>query len=502
MSFNSLIRGLFARDPSIWDEDRAIQVEIANRLGWLDGPQFAAQRVAEMLDFAHDVCEAGFQHVVLLAMGGSCLASEVMARVAGAQAGWPTLKALDSTSPEQIANIEDGLDLSTTLFVVASKSGNTIETRSLYLYFRQQLLKADLAVGDHMAAITDAGSELEQIAQSDKFRACFLNPANIGGRYSAISYFGLVPAALIGLDVKAIVAATSIALAECEAGTGRGVRLGEWIGENWQSGRDKLGLVLPGNAQPLGWWIEQLLAESLGKQGKGVLPWLADLPSGDQAHDMFFAVWGDSYIQADVQVSEHLMPQGEIRSLADLGAEFIHWQVATALAGGMLEVNPFDEPNVTEAKQMTSKILAQGIADMASAGEEVSTLVSQLGENDYLNVLAYLPDTEPVRQALDAFLNKIRKQTHRPVLLSWGPRYLHSSGQLHKGGPNQGVFIVLVGEAALDKVIPGEPFGFRTLMLAQAQGDFKVLVERNRRAGYLRVPIDGLASCLASALSR
>ena len=497
MSFNSLIRGLFTRDPSIWDEDPAIQVEIANRLGWLDGPQFATERVAEMLGFAHDVREAGFKHVVLLAMGGSCLAPEVMARVAGTRAGWPTLKALDSTSPEQIAKIEDGMDLATTFFVVASKSGNTIETRSLYLYFRQQLLKADLAVGDHMAAITDAGSELEQIAQSDKFRACFLNPADIGGRYSAISYFGLVPAALLGLDVKALVAAASKALAECEAGTGRGVRLGKWIGENWQSGRDKLGLVLPGNAQPLGWWIEQLVAESLGKQGKGVLPWLASLPSGDQAHDMFFAIWGDSYNQA----GEHLMPQGEIGSLADLGAEFIHWEVATALAGGMLGVNPFDEPNVTQAKQMTSKILVQGIADMASAGEEVSTLVSQLGESDYLNVLAYLPDTEPVRQALDAFLNIIRQQTHRPVILSWGPRYLHSSGQLHKGGPNNGVFLVLVGEAALDKVIPGQPFGFRTLMLAQAQGDFKVLIERNRRAGYLSVPIDGLASCLASALS-
>jgi glucose-6-phosphate isomerase len=494
MSFNSLIRGLFAHDSSIWANDPVVQAKISNRLGWLDSPQFVADHMEKISKFADQIRDAGFQNIVLLAMGGSCLAPEVMARIAGAQAGWPRLRSLDSTSPDQIANIEEDLDLATTLFVVASKSGGTIETHSLYLYFRQQLIDTDLLVGEHMVAITDSGSELEKAATADGFRACFINPADIGGRYSAVSYFGLVPAALIGIDIHRVVATANQAIAECKAGTGRGVRLGEWMGKNWQLGRDKLGLVLSTDIEPFGWWVEQLVAESLGKQGKGILPWLAEMPDGNYPDDMFFAVWGgsitDEYHNENENEDESVMHQGALESAADLGAEFVHWEVATALAGAILEVNPFDEPNVTEAKKMTSKILAEGVVNMSFAGAPASSLVSQLGSKDYLNVLAYLPDSEPVKSALDRLINKIGDLTDRPVILSWGPRYLHSTGQLHKGGPNQGVFLVLAGGSGRDKAIPGKSYGFRTLLLAQAQGDFKVLQEKNRRATYISITDD------------
>ncbi|MDG2088519.1 MAG: hypothetical protein P8J68_07240 [Arenicellaceae bacterium] len=495
MSFNLLIRGLFTRDPSIWADDPTTQAKISNRLGWLDSPQFVADHLVEIDRFAGQIRDAGFQHIVLLAMGGSCLAPEVMAKIAGVKAGWPTLKVLDSTSPDQIASIENDIDLVTTLFVVASKSGGTIETHSLYLYFRQQLIDADLPVSSHIVAITDSGSELEKVAADAEFRACFINPADIGGRYSAVSYFGLVPAALIGIDIHRVVATAARAIAECNAGTGRGVRLGKWMGKNWHLGRDKLGLVLPIDIEPFGWWVEQLVAESLGKQGKGILPWLARLPGGDYPDDMFFAVWGGSNTYEDRRV----MYQGALETAADLGAEFVHWEVATALAGAMLEVNPFDEPNVTQTKQMTSTILAEGVLNMSSSGVPASILISQLGANDYLNILAYLPDTALVKSALDRLIKKVRDLTDRPVILSWGPRYLHSSGQLHKGGPNQGVFLVLAGDTGRDKVIPGKSYGFRTLLIAQAQGDYKVLKEKNRRATYIKV-MDDLVSDLDKLL--
>jgi transaldolase / glucose-6-phosphate isomerase len=486
MSFNSLIRGLFARDASIWADDPIVQKKISNRLGWLDAPQFVADQMEAINSFADQIRDAGFQHIVLLAMGGSCLAPEVMARIAGEQVGWPRLRALDSTSPDKIGNIEEELNLATTLFVVASKSGNTIETHSLYLYFRQQLLDAGLPPGDYMVAITDSGSNLETVAAADGFRACFINPADIGGRYSAVSYFGLVPAALIGINIRSVVATAMQAIAECQAGTGRGVRLGEWMGRNWQLGRDKMGMVLSSDIEPFGWWIEQLVAESLGKQGKGILPWRAEMPGSSYPDDMFFAVWSKSEIREDLR----MMHQGALQTVAQLGAEFVHWEVATALAGAVLDVNPFDEPNVTEAKQVTSKILAEGVENMGSVGAPVSSLVSQLGPKDYLNILAYLPDTTAVKLSLEGLIKKIRDLTSRPVILSWGPRYLHSSGQLHKGGPNQGVFLVLAGDAGSDKAIPEQTYGFRTLLLAQAQGDFKVLQERNRRVTYIKISGD------------
>jgi len=486
MSFNSLIRGLFARDASIWADDPIEQAKIIDRLGWLDAPQFAVDHMDEINTFAEEIRTEGFQHIVLLAMGGSCLAPEVMARIAGAQVGWPRLCALDSTSPDKIEIVEEKLTLATTLFVVASKSGNTIETYSLYLYFRQQLIDAGLFPGNHMVAITDAGSNLESVAARDEFRACFINPADIGGRYSAISYFGLVPAALIGINVQSVAASAMRALAECQAGTGRGVCLGEWMGRNWQVGRDKMGMVLPVDIEPFGWWIEQLVAESLGKQGKGILPWRAEMPESSYPDDMSFAVWGELESKEDLSI----MHQGALQTTSELGAEFVHWEIATALAGAVLEVNPFDEPNVTEAKQVTSRILAEGVENLSLVGAPISSLVSQLGSKDYINVLAYLPDTDEVKYSLGRLINKIRDLTDRPVILSWGPRYLHSTGQLHKGGPNQGVFLVLAGDTGRDKVIPEQAYGFRTLLLAQAQGDFKVLQEKDRRATYIKISDD------------
>ena len=485
MSVESLTGDLFSRNPAIWSEDSQVQQLIGNRLGWLDGPAFAREYAASMTALAEDIRVNEFSHIVLLAMGGSCLAPEVLSRVFGPQAGWPEMVALDSTSPKQIEDVERRVELNKTLFIVASKSGGTIETRSLYLYFFDRVAKTCTLPGEQFVAITDPGSELQHTAEQQAFRACYLNLPDIGGRYSAISYFGLLPAALAGIDIQPLVEQAEQALQDCASGTGRGVRIGQWLAENWQQGRDKLGLVLPRRLQPLGWWIEQLIAESLGKDGKGILPWLTPGLPEPVADDFCLAVWGE---EAPAQ-NDAVMSMDDLQDPAELAAEFVHWQVATALCGAAMELNPFDEPDVTVAKQATSKILDAGIQPMDSVGPGVDELIEALPEDGYFCLLAYLPNTAEAGAALEKLAAHIRQQTARPVVVNWGPRYLHSSGQLHKGGPDQGSFLVLSVADGADKLVPGADYDFQTLITAQAQGDFQVLRERGRRVAYRQIAL-------------
>jgi transaldolase / glucose-6-phosphate isomerase len=449
-----LVERIWGRDPTVWTGH-----DEAQWLGWLDEPLRMRERSGELVEFAAGVAEDA-DDVVLLGMGGSTLAPESLRRAFGVERFY----VLDTTHPRAIRRLADSLDLRRALFVAASKSGTTLETRAQLEFFWEWASKR----GAQFAAITDPGTELEQLAQERGFRAVFSGEPTIGGRYSALSPFGLVPAALMQLDLGRLLDRAEATLNACRvAEDNPGLALGLALGHGWEEGRDKV--VFP-EAVGFGLWLEQLLAESTGKDGKGLVPAPGESKDGD-----------------DRQAREPLLDDAY-----DLGSEFFRWEFATAVAGAILEINPFDQPNVQEAKDRTGQILSgQGPVSDTGTGPEgsVDELLAQAREGDYIAVQAFVDPAEGER--LHSFVTDIRKQTSCVVTFGLGPRYLHSTGQLHKGGAPIGCFLQVVDDPGEELAIPGKNFGFGRLIRAQAAGDYAALKERGRPVA--RVQLEEIA---------
>jgi hypothetical protein len=441
-----LIEGIWERDATTWTGS-----DEAQWLGWLDAPLHVQERLDDVRRFAEAVHEE-VDHVVLCGMGGSSLAPEVLRRSFAVD--W--FHVLDTTHPKAIRALEDKLDLERTLFLSSSKSGSTLETRSHTDYFWKQ----NGGRGDLFAAVTDPGSELETLARERGFRGVFLGEPSIGGRYSALSPFGIVPAVLMGVDASRLLDQAREMRQACRSGDGNpGYELGNRFGAGWQEGRDKICIGdAPGD---FGLWAEQLIAESTGKHGKGLVPAPGESPEG-----------------ADRQAAEPELPDPYA-----LGAEFFRWEFAIAVAGAYLEINPFDQPDVQAAKDKTNEVLATGEEPKLEPEGSVEELLAQAQEGDYVCVQAFVDPTVD----LGPLVERLHQQTTCVVTHGYGPRYMHSTGQLHKGGPNTGLFLQVIDDPGDELPIPGKPFGFRRLIQAQAAGDLETLKERGRRVARVRL---------------
>ena len=480
---------LQAGDHTLWAGDPA---GISNRLGWLTAPDDFAGRVEEIEAFAVEAVGDGIDDVVLLGMGGSGLAAEVIASTQGSAPGHPALSVLDTTDPAEIRALDARLDLSRTLFVVASKSGTTVETRSQLDYFWSRLPD-----GARFAAITDPGTPLAELSEERGFRHVFLNPPEIGGRYSALSYFGLVPAALLGVDLRGLLAPAVEMQRSCGAcappADNPGVRLGAVLGAAAAAGRDKLTLVLPPPLAALGSWIEQLIAESTGKDGCGIVPVEGEPLGAPEVYgdDRLFVAYGDHEGLAALEGSGHPVMRLPVEDAARLGAEFYRWELATAVAGCLLGVQPFDEPNVQQAKDATARILGSSEAAAAPSTPGTGELLAGVRPGDYIALQAFLPRSEANIEALQAARVRLRDRYRVAATAGFGPRFLHSTGQLHKGGPDSAVCIQIVRAEDDDLEIPGRSAGFGELQRAQALGDLESLLALGRRVA--RVTLEELA---------
>jgi glucose-6-phosphate isomerase len=509
---------LWSRRPDAWTADPAVRQLVANRLGWLTVLDFVTPLVPRLRAFADSVTQSGFTDVVLLGMGGSSLAPEVLRQVLCPPDRVPRFHVLDSVDPDAVRAAMTRAN--STLFVVASKSGSTIEPNVMSDEARRRVIAeghADWA--KRFIAITDPDTALHKRAVSEGFRDVFVNPPDIGGRYSALSLFGMVPAALMGLDLERLIAGARAMEQACRverASENPGLALGALMGAGARSGRDKLTLWVPPQLQSLGLWVEQLVAESTGKHGKGVVP-ITGEPTGLRLSDDRIVVAvsvGSQKAPGSDRLGVEDVPHAslEMPDLAALGAEFLRWEVATATAGLLLDINPFDEPNVQQAKDATRVLLDQyqqqhqlpfpeshGITNgarltltepavAALGGSPADAFLQVVRAGDYVALLAYLPSNDPGwEKALQAFRHAIAARTGTATSLGYGPRYLHSTGQLHKGGAPNGVFIIITADASDDLAIPGAPYSFGVLEAAQALGDFQSLERTGRRALLVRL---------------
>ncbi|PZR83070.1 MAG: transaldolase [Candidatus Aeolococcus gillhamiae] len=527
-------RRVWDRDPDLWKTGDAAHAKIIeNRLGWLDVIDTMRGELPRLIGLTAEVQQAGFRNCVLLGMGGSSLCPEVLRTSFGSAAGQPELHVLDTTDPATIAELTERLDPRTTMFIVASKSGTTLETLSHLAHFWQWLTTAGvLNAGQHFICITDPGSALAGTAAERKFRHVFENPADIGGRYSALSYFGLVPAAIIGIDVEAFLDRADRMRLQSHPGTpadlSPGLALGTVLGLLKRSGRDKVTILAPPRIAAFSLWAEQLIAESTGKEGKGLIP-IGDEPIGQPG------VYGDDRILTVLRLRddhpEFDAEVGALRSagipqitmqlddLLDLAAEFFAWEFATAVAGAALEIDPFDEPNVQESKDNTKRVLEQyvksgtftdesatasddGIAVFGAPGRgdidgTLTEFLSAVRPGDYVALMAYVTPNAENEAALQRLRVAIRDEHRVATTLGFGPRFLHSTGQLHKGGPGTGLYIQITADDAVDVPIPDQPFTFSILKQAQAEGDLQSLRDHARRVIRLHIGGD-----LAVGLSR
>jgi transaldolase / glucose-6-phosphate isomerase len=474
MERGQVVARLWRGDHTVWRED---QSEITDRLGWLAAPHRSRSVVADLRAFAAEAAAEGLTHAVLLGMGGSSLAPEVLRRTLGVAPGALDLVVLDSTHPDAVAALQRSIPLDRTLFVVSSKSGTTAETRSHMALFLETAGRPERFV-----AVTDPGTPLEEDALAAGFRRVFPAPPDVGGRYSALTVFGLLPGALIGADLDALLGSGARAAAVCGPGTAiaanPGAVLGVIAGEAALAGRDKLTLLGAGS---LGAWIEQLVAESTGKDGRGIVPVDAEPLPARGADRLFLSLDGRPPAEPWVR-----LPLGEP---AELGAALFVLEFATAVAGHVLRIHPFDQPDVQAAKDRTEELLAAGSVPVQPP-EDPSAVLSQVRAGDYVDIQAFVAPAEPTWRRLQDARARIGDRLGVATTLGYGPRYLHSTGQLHKGGPNTGVFLQVLEEPEQDVAIPGRPYSFGTLIRAQAAGDLTALRERGRRAG--RVALDDL----------
>lgn len=529
-----IVSRIWAKDGTVWKKEPEAQKDITSWLGWLTVTGLMQEQISNLKAFAKEIVDAGYKSVVLLGMGGSSLAPEVIHRVLGTQEGYPRFFMLDSTDPGTIEAIERRIDPATTLFIVASKSGGTVEVMSFYHYFRQKVdaLKGDKA-GENFIAITDPGTSLEKLAGDEGFRKTFLNMVDIGGRYSALSYFGMVPAALMGLDIDAFLKSAASMAESCKPCVttehNPGAWLGTVMGKAYLAGRDKVTVFTSPDLDSFGLWAEQLIAESTGKEGKGLVP-IAGEPVGRPSaygRDRLFVYLcvegATNHAQEhDIQKLEAAgqpVVRLNMANKLDLGAEFFRWEMAVATAGHFMNINVFNQPNVQESKDNTKRLLAvyekdgklpevspilqsDGIAlygneeELSRAGSE-GTLGSALRAffgtvrpGDYVAMMAYMPSTGEHEGLFQDARVAVRDTLKVATTFGYGPRFLHSTGQLHKGGPNTGVFIQITCDVLHDLPIPGQDYTFGTLIRAQSMGDLQSLQKHGRRAIRLHIKGD------------
>jgi transaldolase / glucose-6-phosphate isomerase len=515
-----LVAKIFRNDPTIWTNTPEGKQTVQTRLGWRDLPKASQGSISEIEAFVNQCRTDGLTKALVIGMGGSSLAPETMSLILGEKSGGLELKIIDSTLPEQVSEIEAWVNYPETLFIVSSKSGTTSEPLALYEYFRG---KAEAALGEswasHFAAITDPGSKLAALGETAHFRAVFTADPNVGGRYSALTHFGLVPAGLIGIDLHPFLARAEKMLGTCSPmqpiETNLGALLGIILGVSAEHHQDKLTLLADKSIAPIGAWLEQLIAESSGKAGKGIVP-IADEPQLDAAAYstdrvfVYLRVEGekDAFIE-ELRAAHHSVAVLQLADMYDLAAQFYLWEFAVAIACSVLGVNAFDQPDVQDSKDRTKRKLAlyaetgdleepdpvwerggirvygqaiEGLDDCQSITEVIAGFITLAGEGDYVAINAYLPRNEETTARLTTLRQRILDQTGCATTLGFGPRFLHSTGQLHKGGADNGLFLQITQEIGADLVIPGTDFTFGVLARAQAQGDLEALQSRGRRA--------------------
>ena len=514
MNPNDVVTRIWKRDASLWKSDEDNTKVINNSLGWLTVAGEMLDVVNDLVEFAGSIRSRGFQHVMVCGMGGSSLCPEVLARTFGRQTGFPELLVLDSTDPDVIAAFKERVDVERCLFIIASKSGSTTEPNVFQKFWYEEVGKRRDNPGENFIAITDPGSPLVDTAAELGFQRTFLNQSDIGGRYSALSYFGMAPAALMGLDVHRLLERAREAEQSCLTEGNAAFQLGMLLGESANAGRDKLTLVIDPSLETLGLWIEQLIAESTGKEGKGILPVNGELLGHPE-------VYGDDRVFVSISLGPvsnmtrtkldmlagagHPVIYRELSDVYNLGAEFFEWEFATACAGWRLGINPFDQPNVQEAKDATKELLTsferrgrleertELAADErltiygkendgeASVPEVLRAHLATIKPGDYIAFLNYIEETPEIDRQFQELRTQLRDTTKCAVTIGYGPRFLHSTGQLHKGGPGTGVFFQIIANDETDFAIPGEPYTFSILKQAQALGDFRALAKRGRR---------------------
>ena len=519
------VNRLFARDASLWSSDHGVQETIRERLGWLDAPTEFAERTAGLEGFGDGVIDEGYTTAIVAGMGGSSLAPDMLHRTFGSQEGYLDLRVLDSTDPAVVAATVDDLDPLRTLFIVASKSGTTTEPLA-FLADAWARLETRLdevkhhsyeGPGTFVAAITDPGKSVDAIPHHDDLRAVFLNPPDIGGRYSALTYVGLVPASLIGLDLDALLASAATMAGACrqpDPASNPGVSLGLAIGVLAKAGRDKLTFLADHDIGAFGAWVEQLIAESTGKRGVGIVP-VDREPLGEvtsYGQDRAFVRialasaddGGQDALADALEAAGHPVIRIHLADPIDLGAEAMRWEIATAIAGAVLGIDPFDQPNVEEAKQLTRDLLAKaergeapGAPTTPLASDEGLTLygdaalrlteghgtvvgelarhLARRGANAYLALQAFIAPSPGTDAALTRIRALLRDRTGRATTAGYGPRFLHSTGQLHKGGAPIGWFLQLTSDHPVDRPIAGWSYTFGQLIDAQAAGDFAAI---------------------------
>ena len=507
-----MIGRIWRREVSVWTSDPSGEAarSVANRLGWLDLPAGMQTELDRVEALAEELRREGIATIYLLGMGGSSLCAEVMRAVYGSREGFPKMVVMDTTDEAAITAVLAALEPRRALFLVASKSGGTVEPASMEKLFWERMtgILGD-AAGRHFIAVTDPGTELAELARTRGYRHVFINPPDIGGRFSALSLFGLVPGAIIGAPMRDMLAGAVDMAEGCrqENHQNPGLQLGAFIGAAAAAGRDKLTVALPPSLASLGLWIEQLVAESTGKHGKGAVP-VVDEPLGEPAaygdDRCFVALSTDRDAPDDarldaLEAAGHPVLRLSTR-IAGLGAEFFRWEFATAIAGAILGINPFDEPNVSEAKEQTRALLARGNLSGgtpvaagggisvfssrfagASPADVIRAAVASLGPRDYAAFLSYLPADAALEAAVADIRIAMRARAHVASTFGVGPRYLHSTGQYHKGGPNTIVAFVITGEDATETQVPDAPFSFKQLKRAQAVGDYQTLEAHDRR---------------------
>ncbi len=506
-------RRLWAPDPTFWPA--APPSDVTSRMGWIRLPEEMPREVAELVRFSDGVRADGLRHVVLLGMGGSSLAPDVLRRTFGSRSGSPELIVLDSTHPGAISAVAARVDPRRTLFLVSSKSGTTTEPLDLHRYFESVVRAAGADPAPRFAAVTDPGSPLETLAKTEQFRAVFRATPTVGGRYSALTDFGLVPAALLGVDVAGLLAGARAMATRCgptvPSADNPGLVLGASIGELAVAGRDKLTILAGPGWEAFGIWAEQLIAESTGKIGKGIVPVVNEpfLPADQYGNDRQFVALlppgaGSTPValHADaLEAAGHPVLRVPVGAVATLGGEFLRWEIAVAVAGTIVGIDPFDQPDVELAKQLAREAMqpAAGAApappvpavrasDAAGLGRAVAEWSNRRRPGDYVAIQAYLDPNPETARALDELTATVLTRFRLATTLGFGPRFLHSTGQLHKGGPNTGLFLQIVDDPAGDVSVPTRGYTFGQLIHAQSIGDYRALVSKGRRV--LRVQLD------------
>jgi glucose-6-phosphate isomerase len=505
---NSIINRVFDHDHTVW---KPVPTEIDNRLGWLSIAKRLELEIPRIENFANQLISDGYTNAVLLGMGGSSLAPEGFQKIFGVEKNFLKLSVLDSTDPLAIKSISDGLDYSKTLFIVATKSGGTVETLSFFKYFYNEVLDeiGQENAGNHFVAITDPGSKLVDLAETHNFREIFLNDPNIGGRYSVLSFFGLVPAGIIGIDLQLLLAsAINESNNRSQDYLNLGLTLGAILGSLAQpptgmSKRDKLTIITSPQLASFGDWAEQLIAESTGKEGKGILPVVGEIignPNNYSSDRLFvlLKLTGDAVFNNEIKLLQEAgfpVITINIGTKYDLGAQFFIWEIATVIASHILNINPFDQPNVESAKILARKMVAEYMetgklpkSDFAiTSNESLHTfLANNIKENSYISIQAYLPSTDKTRKEIELFRTEIRNRYKKATTVGFGPRFLHSTGQLHKGDSGNGIFIQLISSVDKDLPIPDEAgasqsrMGFGILKESQALGDSLALINSGR----------------------